>query len=142
MHRGRSILAYLANSVPREAKAHSQHRSADSPAGSSPLQQELELTQPAVRLRPAVSIELPDVSDLSNLVEVQVGDDQLVAIARPLREKLSPRIAEITLPIELADIPRLFVADAIDRPDEERIRHGVSRLLELPEVLREPGHRR
>src|SRR5205807_2017907 len=45
------------------------------------------------------------------------------------------------LPVELADIPWLLVADAIDRSDEIRVRDRVRRLLQLPEILRQSRDR-
>src|SRR6185503_3945556 len=50
------------------------------------------------------------------------------------------RIAEVTLPVELSDVPRLLVADAIDGADEITIRHRMRRLLEPPEILRKSSH--
>src|SRR5688572_1020626 len=102
----------------------------------------LQLDQSAVRFRPTIAEELPDVPHLSNLVEVQFRRDELVAIARRLRYELSARVAEVALAVELADAPRLLVSDAVDRADEERVRHRVRRLLELPQIFRQPRNRR
>src|SRR5438128_7405389 len=44
-----------------------------------------------ISLRPAVAEELPDVAHLANLVEVQIGDHQLVVVARRLRDDLAAR---------------------------------------------------
>ena len=55
-------------------------------------------------------------------------------------EHLAARVAEVRLPVELADGPRLLGADAVDGADEVAVRHRVRRLLELPQVLGEPGH--
>src|SRR6267378_3432243 len=42
----------------------------------------LKLAQSAVRLRPPIPVELPDVPDLADLVEVELRRDQLVAVPR------------------------------------------------------------
>src|SRR4030095_10866345 len=101
------------------------------------LDQGSEFDQASVRLRPAVAEELPHVPHFSNLVEVELGGHELIVIARCLSYELPARIAEVALPIELTDPPRVLVADSVDRADEERIRNGVRGLLELPEVLAE-----
>src|SRR5438270_5435955 len=95
-----------------------------------------------VRLRPAVAVELPGVPDLADLVEVEVRGDHGVLVARALGDELPARRREVALAVELADRPGLFYADAVDRADEVAVRDGVRRLLELPEVLGEPGDRR
>src|SRR3954469_8525566 len=99
------------------------------------LPRPLQLTQPPISLRSAVAKKLPDVSHFADLVEIQVGDDELVAVSRRLSDHLPPRIAEIALAIELTDVPRLLEPDAIDRPNEERVCDGVGRLLELPQIF-------
>src|SRR5215207_8558729 len=100
-----------------------------------------QLAQSAVCLWATVTVELPHVAHLADLVEVELRGDELVAVARCLRHDLPARITEIALAIELADAPRLLIADAIDRADEERVRHGVRRLLQLPEIFRQPRDR-
>src|SRR5450759_2325204 len=102
----------------------------------------LELAQPRVRLGSPVAVELPHVPDLANLVEVELRRNQLVAIPARLCQNLSPRIAEVALPVELADVPRLLESDAIDRTDEIRVGHRVRGLLQLPQILRQSRHRR
>jgi hypothetical protein len=102
----------------------------------------LELTQPAVGLWTPIPEKLPDIPHFANLIEIQLGGDELVAISRRLRDYLPARIAEVTLAIELTDIPRSLGPDAIDGTDEVAIRDGVRRLLEFPEIFRESGDRR
>src|SRR5687767_2719645 len=101
-----------------------------------------QLNEASIRLRPAVSIELPHIPHLANLVEVELRCHELVAIARCLRDELSARITEIALTVELTNTPRLLIADTVDRADKERIRDRVCGLLELPEILRQSGNRR
>src|SRR5215218_6118843 len=101
-----------------------------------------QLAQPTVRLGPAIAVELPHVAHFANLVEVDLRGDELVPIARGLRHELPARVAEVALAVKLADAPRLFVTHAIDRADEERVRHRVRRLLELPQVLGQSRHGR
>src|SRR5436309_9106346 len=100
----------------------------------------LQSYQSAIRLRPAVAVELPRVPHFADLVEVELGGDKGVFVALRGGEELAARIAEVALPVELADVPRRFEADAIDGADEVAVRDGVGRLLELPEVLGESGH--
>src|SRR5687768_6374272 len=102
----------------------------------------LQLHQPFVRLRTPIAEELPHVSHFANLVEVELRGDQLVLVARGLRDELPAWIAEIALAIKLSDAPRLLVADTIDRANEVRVRHRMRRLLELPQILRQTRHRR
>src|SRR3954454_16554088 len=100
----------------------------------------LQSDDPVVRLRTAVAIELPGVANFADLVHVEVGDDESVLIARRDGKHLAARIAEVALSVKLADVPRRFVADAVDRADEVAVRDRVRRLLELPEIFGEPGH--
>src|SRR4029079_9115432 len=109
---------------------------APSPLRSAPS---LESYQPVIRLRPAVAEELPRVPHLADLVEVELRGDEGVLVALGLRQELPARIAEVALPVKLADVPRPFEADAVDGADEVAVGDGVRRLLELPEVLGEPG---
>ena len=66
------------------------------------------------------------VLHFANLVEIEIRDDERVFIARRFRDKLPARIAEVTLSVKLADVPRLFVTDAIDRADEIAIRNACA----------------
>src|SRR3954453_16529431 len=100
----------------------------------------LESNDPVVRLRTAVAIELPGVADFTDLVHVEVGDDEGVLIARRAGEHLAARIAEVVLAVKLTGVPRRFVAEAVDRADEVAVRDGVRRLSELPEIFGESGH--
>src|SRR3712207_8378230 len=60
---------------------------------------------------------------------------------RSRREEVAARIDEVRRPVELADVPRRLGADAVDRADVVPVRHGVRRLLDLPQVLRQARHR-
>ena len=84
---------------------------------------------------------MPGVAHFANQIEIQIGDDDRVLIAGRLRDDLPARIAKITLAIELADVPRLFVADAIDRADEVTVGDRVRGLFQLPEILRQSRYR-
>src|SRR3954470_11013642 len=101
----------------------------------------LQSHKPVVRLRTAVAIELPGVADLADLVHVQIRRHKRVCIARTNGEHLAARIAEVALSVELADVPGRFETDAVDGADEVPVGHGVRRLLELPEIFGESGHR-
>src|SRR5262249_61925225 len=89
----------------------------------------------SVTIRPPIAEELPGIAHFANHVEIQVGHDQRILISRGLRDDLSAWVAKITLAIELADIPRLLVPDAIDRTDEVAVCDGMRWLLEFPQVL-------
>src|SRR5256885_15190800 len=106
----------------------------------SPVPCHLQSYQPVIRLRPAVAVELPGVAHLADLLEVELRGDEGVLVALGDGQELSARVAEVALPVELADVPRRLVADAVDGADEVAVGDGVRRLLELPEVLGESGH--
>src|SRR5467141_2016691 len=91
----------------------------------------------AVGFRAAVAEKLPGITDLANHVKVDIGDNNGVLVAGRLRDDLPTGVTEITLTIEFADVPRLFMADAIDRSDKVSIGSGVGGLLQFPKVLRE-----
>src|SRR5262249_16632080 len=90
----------------------------------------------------AIAVESPDLADLADLVEVEIGDDHCILVARPFDDELAARRGEVALAVELADRPGLLDADAVDRADPVAVRDRVRRLLEVPEVLGEPGDRR
>jgi len=52
-----------------------------------------QLHEPAVRLRPPIAVELPDVPHLADLVEIEIGGDELRLVALRLDEELAARIA-------------------------------------------------
>src|SRR5947208_17141579 len=78
-----------------------------------------------VRFGTAIAIELPGVPDLLDQPEIEVGNDEFVFVTTRNRYELPARVAEVTLSVELADVPRLLHADAIDRADEIPVRDGV-----------------
>src|SRR6185369_12250347 len=96
----------------------------------------------SVRVGTAVAEELPRVAHFANLVEIEICDDECVFIARRFGHKLSARIAEVTLPVKLADVPRMLVSDAIDCADEVTVRNCVRRLFETPQIFRQSRHGR
>src|SRR6056297_477958 len=94
---------------------------------------ELRLRQRTIRFRPPITKELPCVANFANHVQVHVGDHDVgLRSLFACGDELPARITEITLPIELADVPRLLVAGPIDRADKVLIGNRMSRLLELP----------
>ena len=60
---------------------------------------------------------------------------RVVFIARGFGDDLPARVAEVALPVKLSNVPWLFVADAVNRPDEVAVGDGVRRLLKLPEIF-------
>src|SRR5215471_17176487 len=89
----------------------------------------------------AVAEKLPYFAHFRDHVEVQVRNDDFVLIAAGLSDDLAARIAEIALAIKLADAPRLFGSNAINRADKITIRNRVSRLFKFPQVLGQSGYR-
>src|SRR5262249_42193944 len=88
-----------------------------------------------VELGATVAIELPLRAHLADHFEIEIGDDDLVFVARGFGEDASARVAEVRLAVELADVPRGLVADPVVRSDEVAVGHGVCGLLELPEIF-------
>src|SRR5439155_6086445 len=80
---------------------------------------------------------MPGVAHFPNHVEVQISNHHCILIAGRLRDDLTARIAEVTLAIELADVPRLLVSNTIDGPDKVTIGNCVCRLFQLPKILRQ-----
>src|SRR5262249_25638813 len=98
----RSRCSSVATSVDRYARqsyrqstrrpfARSPHR----PLAPSLLPASALGAQRSVGLRPPVAEELPRVSHLSYLVQIQVRDYQLVVISRSLSDDLASRVAEV-----------------------------------------------
>src|SRR5215813_8481403 len=102
----------------------------------------LLLDQLSISLWSPVAEELPRIANLADYVQIQIGHDQSVFIARRLGDDLATRIAEITLAVKFADVPGRFVADAVDCGDEITVGHGVRGLFELPEVFGQTRDRR
>src|SRR5262249_24771597 len=92
-----------------------------------------------VRLGPAIAVELPEVTDLADHVEVEVADDDVVGVAGGGGQDLAARVAEVALPVELADAPRIFPAGTVDGPHEIAVGDGVCGLFQLPKVFRQTG---
>src|SRR5262249_28660081 len=85
-----------------------------------------------IQIWASVAVELPLRSHVADEIEVEVGHDELVFVARRFGEDAAPRIAEVRRAVELADAPRRFVPNAVVRADEVAVRDRVRRLLELP----------
>src|SRR5438876_3242802 len=96
--------------------------------------------QRSVSIRPAIAKELPRIAHLANFVEIQICNHQRVLVARTLSHKLAARITKITLTVKLANVPGLFVSDAIDCANEVSVCHRVSWLFDSPEILRKTCH--
>src|ERR1035441_8668402 len=94
----------------------------------------------SVSFGPAVTVELPHVAHFFDLVQVHVSHYYLILVAAAHSEHLSARIAEIRLPVELADGPGLFDPDAIDGANEGLVGDGMGGLFKPPEVFAQAGH--
>src|SRR5258706_6232429 len=95
-----------------------------------------------VGLGPAVAEELPRAPDLLDHIEVHLRDDELVFVLAALRQEVAARIHEVARAVELPHVPRRFDADAVAASHEVAVRDGMGRLFQLPQVLRQPLHRR
>src|SRR6266478_10010068 len=93
-----------------------------------------------ILVRTAIAEKLPGLADLPYQVEIQIGGKDFVLVPRRLRDNLSARIAKVTGPVKLSDVPRRLDAHAIDGGDEIAISHRVRGLLQLPQVLAQAGH--
>src|SRR6266498_2928259 len=96
--------------------------------------------QRPIRVRPAVTKKLPGVAHFADQVKIQISDDQRIFVPWAFGNKLPPRIAKITLTVEFADVPGLFMTDAVYGTNEVSIRNCMGRLLQTPQILRKPGY--
>ena len=95
--------------------------------------------QRLVRVGAAIAEELPGFANLGDRIQIQIGGEHFILVARGLRDDLAARVAEVTGAVELADIPGLFPAHAIDRSNEIAVSGGVRGLLQLPEIFAQSG---
>src|SRR5580692_5492664 len=93
-----------------------------------------------VGFRAAVAVELPGGAGFLDLVEIQVGHEQLILVAAGLSNNFSAWIAEVTLAVKFADLPWLLDAHAIRRGHKITVGGGMRRLLEFPEIFGEARH--
>src|SRR5262245_21271926 len=97
------------------------------------------LDQGAIGVGAAIAQEWQGPPDLLDHAEIERGDDELVLVLARGRQELAARVDEVRAAVELADVPRALGADPVDRADEVAVGDGVGRLLELPQILRQPG---
>src|SRR5258705_9990084 len=102
-----------------------------------PLTHSFELIsyESAVCVWPAVPKELPRVTHLTNFIEVKISYHERIFIARCFRDKAAARIAKVALTVEFTDVPGLLVTHTINCADKVAVSHGMSRLLETPQVF-------
>src|SRR5690606_7579688 len=104
----------------------------------------LRFGQRAIRVRPAIAIELPQVADLGQLGHVQIPHDHFVLGVRGrVTDQLPPRVDEVGLAVEVVVAQRLH-PDPVDGADEVLVGHRGRGLLQPPQVLRQAttGRRR
>src|SRR5262249_43856324 len=87
-------------------------------------------------------VKLPVRPNVTDFIQIQVGDYQFVFVFTAFGQDAPVRIAEIRRAEEFADIPRRFGPDAIDRADEISVGHGVRALFQLPKIIGMPFGRR
>ena len=102
---------------------------------------ELRLHQIAVHIGAPVAEKLPGLADFFDHVQIQIGGQHFIFVARGLGDNLAARIAEITRAVKFADIPRRFHADAVDGADEISIGDGVRGLFEFPKIFAQARRR-
>src|SRR5258708_38650073 len=95
----------------------------------------------SITVRTTIAIELPDIANFSKHVQIQIGNDKLVLIARSIGNNLSAWIAEIALSVKFTDIPWGLSPDTIDRTNKITVRNRVRRLFQFPQILRKSSHR-
>jgi hypothetical protein len=78
---------------------------------------------------------LPNISDFFDHVEIKVGNQQFIFIFLCSSKDLSAWIHKIRGAIKLSQVPGLFFTHPIDTAHEVTVGHGMSRLLQLPQVL-------
>src|ERR1035441_7568113 len=84
------------------------------------------LYQGLIHVGAAVAEELPGFADFGNHIEVEVGGEDFVFVARRLGEDAAARIAEVARAVEFADVPGGFGAHAVDGADEITVGDGVA----------------
>src|SRR5437773_12183309 len=84
-----------------------------------------------VLIGPPIPVKLPGLADFPDHVEVQIGREYFILIARGLRDNLPARIAEVTGPVKLPDIPGRLDAHAVNGAAVVPVGDGVRRLLQL-----------
>jgi|LakMenEpi03Aug12_release.lakeMendotaPanAssembly.Ray.scaffolds.fasta_scaffold846878_1 hypothetical protein len=105
--------------------------------------QKLRSDDRRIGFRSAIAEKLPDIADFANHVQIHIShDDVILGSFDALRYKLAARIAEVTLAVELAYPPGVFITWTIDRAHEELVGYGVRRLLDSPQILAQPGDSR
>src|SRR6266849_7634020 len=82
-----------------------------------------------------VAEELPRVAHFRDHVEVEIGDHDFIFVAAGLRDDFAPWIAEITLAIEFAYVPRRFFPYPIQCSHKVSIGYGVRWLFKLPKIF-------
>src|SRR3954447_6750576 len=85
----------------------------------------------------SVAVERPCVADLTDLVEVEIADDQvgLVGVS-DVADELAARVDEVALPVEVV-VPERFDTDPVDGADVVHVGDRRGRLLEPPQILRQ-----
>src|ERR1700723_3624987 len=79
----------------------------------------------SIGFRAAVAVELPGVADFADQVQVQIAHDDVIRVARAGRQDAAAGVAEITLPVELADAPGFFPARPVDGTDEVAVGYSM-----------------
>src|SRR5260370_17560122 len=82
-----------------------------------------------------IAEKLPDPPDFFNHFEIEVGNHHFVLVATALGDDLAARVAEVTLAVELTDVPRLLPAHTIHPPHDIAIRDPIPALLQFPHIF-------
>ena len=95
----------------------------------------------SVGVGPAVLGKLPLGPAFLDQREIEVCNQQLIAVFRSLGNDLAARIDEVAGPVEVSDIPRGFRADAVDRSNVDVVGNGGSGLFKMPQMAARSSRR-
>src|SRR5258705_10416146 len=93
-----------------------------------------------ITIRAPVAEELPGVAHFADQIQIKIGNDDRVFVARRLGNDLAARIAKVALAIKFADVPGHLVTDAIDRAHKVTVRDRMCRLFQLPKIFGKSGN--
>lgn len=92
-----------------------------------------------VHPRSPVPEELPTIPNFPDKIEIKVGDNDFILIFAAFYHNFTARVYKIARTIETTKLPGLFNPDAIVGSDKDAVGYGLSRLFQLPKVLRFAG---
>src|SRR5438105_15781257 len=67
-----------------------------------------------IHIGPAIPEELPSLAHFADHIEIEIGGQHFILIARGLGDDLAAGVTKITAAIKLTDVPWRFDADTVD----------------------------